>query len=73
MSRISKPLKRKSFFKHGAPYDAALSARLGPRDFIIHGQVPFKPIKMMDPNDVEIASRNRSGELRKTGKTLKDI
>ena len=72
MSRISKPMKRRSFFKPG-DWSAEQSRALGPRDFIIHNQVEYRPIEMMDPNDVEIASRNRSGELRRTGKALKDI
>jgi len=72
MSRISRPKKRRPFIKPGE-WNPELSRALGPRDFIIHAQVPYRPIEMMDPNEVEIASRNRSGELTRTGKRLKDI
>ena len=72
MSRISKPLKHRKFFNR-KDWSLEASRAVGPDDFIIHNQVPYRPIEMMNPNDVEIASVNRSGERRRTGKTLKDI
>lgn len=72
MSRETPRRRVRKFFRRGE-WTPEESRAAGPYVGFNRNETRYKPIEMPNPNTTEIGARNRSGERRRTGKTLNDL
>jgi len=68
MSR-EQPRKKVPGLLDNSDWTPEASRKAGPRAYAIAQEVPYIPIEI--ESDPEVGVRNRSGERRRTGKTIK--